>query len=329
VRNFKPPPDRLIGYYLNFQFTSTGSHLAAAEGPWKMAANYRIVDGRGAQPLAFTVVNAGNNREHLAELSANAEMMWRFKAFDADDFLRSFCARYYGAEQANEVAALYRDYYNAYWTQKPADIPGFDRQYIFQDMRYARAVETLLSDMAKNVNRPNPLENHRLDNPDTGSVGAFRVEPQRGDGDQIGALLRGTAESREKFAAVTAKADALQPRIAAEGRVFFDDNLRARARLMAQLNELLHETTLAYQAHGKPAEERQRLEAAVRAIDAVQATLDSTRHGPLTNGMPATACSAWRRSARNSRPNSIGSDNRVRDHGDGLGNLQKDAGEFD
>jgi hypothetical protein len=48
VRNFKAPPDRLIGYYLNFQFTSSGSHLAAAEGPWKMAANYRIVDGTGA-----------------------------------------------------------------------------------------------------------------------------------------------------------------------------------------------------------------------------------------------------------------------------------------
>ena len=279
VRNFKPPADRLIGYYLNFQFTSTGSHLAAAEGPWKMAANYRIVDGVGARPLAFTVVNAGNNREHLAELSANADMMWRFKEFYADAFLRRFCARYYGAEQADEVAALYRDYYNAYWTQKPADIPGFDRQYIFQDMRYARAIETLLSDLAKDVNRPNPLENHRLDNPDTGSFGAFRVEPQSGDANQIGALLRGTAESRDKFAVVAAKADALRPRVAEQGRVFFDDNLRLRARLMTQLNELLHETTLAYQAHGQREEQRKRLEAAIRAIDDVQATLDATNHG--------------------------------------------------
>ena len=209
VRDLKPVPGRLIGYYLNFQFTSTGSHLAPAEGPWKMAANYRIADATGAQPLAFTVVNAGNNREHLTELSANAEMMWRFKEFDADTFLVNFCTRYCGAEHAVELARLYRDYYNAYWTQKPPDIPGFDRQYIFQDMRYARAVEMLLKDMAGNVSRPNPLDGNPLDNPDSGSVGYFRVELQPGDSGQIDALLRGTAESGRKFAAVVARANTL------------------------------------------------------------------------------------------------------------------------
>ncbi len=137
LRNLKSAPKRPIGYYLNFQFTSTGSHLAPAEGPWKMAANYRIVDAAGTEPLAFSVVNAGNIREHLVELSANAAMMWRFKEFDADAFLQSFCARYYGADRAADLARLYRDYYQAYWTQKRPDIPGFDRQYIFQDMRDA------------------------------------------------------------------------------------------------------------------------------------------------------------------------------------------------
>mgnify|MGYP003345488166 CR=1 FL=1 len=32
--------------------------------------------------------------------------------------------------------------------EKPADIPGFARQYLFQDMRYARAVEMLLKESA-------------------------------------------------------------------------------------------------------------------------------------------------------------------------------------
>lgn len=210
-RNLKSPPDRLIGYYLNFQFTSTGSHLAPAEGPWKMAANYRIADATGAQPLAFTVVNAGNNREHLLELSPNAEMMWRFKEFDADAFLLSFCTRYYGADHAADIARLYRDYCQSYWTQKPADIPGFDRQYIFQDMRYARAVEMLLHEMADNVYRPNPLDSNPLDDPSKGSVGYFRVELQPGNSNQIAALLRGTAESGLKFAAVVARANALLP----------------------------------------------------------------------------------------------------------------------
>ncbi|MBI5692317.1 MAG: glycosyl hydrolase 115 family protein [Verrucomicrobia bacterium] len=277
VRGFKAPPDRLIGYYLNFQFTSSGSHLAAAEGPWKMAANYRIVDATGDRPLAFTVVNAGNIREHLAELSANADMMWRFREFDADEFLRRFCARYFGAAQAAEAAELYRAYYQAYWTQKPSDIPGFARQYLFQDMRYARAVEMLLKDMAAGIHRPNPLDGHPLDRPDTGG-GYFRVELRPGDANQVAALLRGTAESGRQFAAIVAQADALMPRIAPEGRVFFDDNLRLRARVMQQLNSLLHESTLAYQAYGNQEARRRHLAAAVGCVESVRAMLDLTQH---------------------------------------------------
>ncbi len=278
LRNLKSPPDRLIGYYLNFQFTSTGSHLAPAEGPWKMAANYRIVDGTGAQPLAFTVVNAGNNREHLAELSANAAMMWRFKEFDADTFLQSFCARYYGAERAAELARLYRDYYQAYWMQKRPDIPGFDREYIFQDMRYARAGEMLLKDMAAKVSRPNPLDGNPLDDPSKGSVGYFRVEVQPADSNQLDALLRGTAESGQKFAAVVARANDFIPSTGL-GRMLFIDNLVVRAKIMVALNALLHETALAYQAHDAPIEQKQHLAAAIAAADAVKAALDETKHG--------------------------------------------------
>ncbi len=278
LRKLNSPPDRLIGYYLNFQFTSTGSHLAPAEGPWKMAANYRIVDGTGAQPLAFTVVNAGNNREHLTELSANAEMMWRFKDFDADKFLVNFCTRYYGAEHAADIARLYRDYYQAYWSQRRADIPGFDRQYIFQDMRYARATEMLLKDMAANKYRPNPLDGNALDDPSKGSVGYFRVEVQPGDTNQIGALLRGTAESGKKFADVVIRANALLS-LTGQGQIVFDDNLLARAKIMVALNTLLHETTLAYQAHDNRDGRSKQLEAALAAADAVQAALDETKHG--------------------------------------------------
>ena len=278
LRALKSPPDRFIGYYLNFQFTSTGSHLAPAEGPWKMAANYRIVDGTGAQPLAFTVVNAGNNREHLAELSANAAMMWRFKEFDADTFLQNFCTRYYGSEHAAEIARLYRDYYQSYWTQKPADIPGFDRQYIFQDMRYARAVEMLLKDMAANIHRPNPLDGNALDDPSKGSVGYFRVELQPGDANQVDALLRGTAESGKKFAAVVARANSLRPSTG-QGQIFFTDNLVVRAKVMVALNTLLHETTLAYEANNARDERKRHLAAAISAADAVQAALNETKHG--------------------------------------------------
>lgn len=280
VRNFKAPPGRTLGYYLNFQFTSSGSHLAAAEGPWKMAANYRTVEAAG--PLTFTVVNSGNIREHLAELSANAEMMWRFKTFDADAFLRQYCARYFGSAHAGAIAALYRDYYQAYWLQKPSDIPGFERQYIFQDMRYARAVEMLLKNMAAGINRPNAIDGHPYDHPDTGG-GYFRVELQPGDTDQVAALLHGTESSGRNFAAVVARAEALRSGLAPSYRVFFDDNLLVRARVMVQLNSLLHETALAYRAHGQTAVRQLHLENALRAVATVQELLRSTHRDPFAH----------------------------------------------
>lgn len=73
---------------MNFQFTSTGAHLAAAEGPWKMEFNFRYVNSR--RSLALSVVNAGNLREFVMELSANASMMWDMVTYDTDEFLYDF-----------------------------------------------------------------------------------------------------------------------------------------------------------------------------------------------------------------------------------------------
>ncbi len=246
VRTFKAPPDLLIGYYLNFQFTSTGSHLVAAEGPWKMAANYRVLDALNARPLAFTVVNAGNIREHVTELSANAAMMWRFADFDAGAFLEKYSAQYFDTALAPKIARLYRDYYYAYWCQKKADLEGFERQYIFQDMRYARAAEMLLGALSTDARKQNPLDGHRLDNPNTGSVGFFRVEPEPGDNGQIGALLRGTAQSGRAFAAVAREAEHLRSGIPEHSRWFFDQNLRIPALVMERLNTMLNEIVIAY-----------------------------------------------------------------------------------
>ena len=67
--------NELVGYYMNLQFNSSGSHLAQAEGPYKMEQNYRMVDSICGGNLIFSVVNDGNNREHVLTLSVNSGMM--------------------------------------------------------------------------------------------------------------------------------------------------------------------------------------------------------------------------------------------------------------
>lgn len=102
-------------------------------------------------------------------------MMWNFKKFDVDTFFKKFSMMYYGAKFGPEIARLYQDFFNSYWQKKKGDIPGFERQYMFQDMRYGRAAETLMKDLEEGEHRLNPLESHPLDNPDKGSLGYLRV----------------------------------------------------------------------------------------------------------------------------------------------------------
>jgi hypothetical protein len=79
--NFSPSEGVKLGYYMNFNFASTGAHVAPAESPWKMEFNYRYVNDKA--PLFFSVVNVGNFREFVLELSANAKFLWDCDAYDS------------------------------------------------------------------------------------------------------------------------------------------------------------------------------------------------------------------------------------------------------
>ena len=144
AQNAQLPANQPVGYYMNFQFNSTGAHLAQAEGPWKMERNFRFIDGIAPRPLEFSVVNMGNIREFVMEGSANAEMLWNWQNYDSDKFLQEFCRTYFGSEHAPEVAALYRDFYDSYWQQRRPELAGFERQFIFQDLRLTQAMRRLI-----------------------------------------------------------------------------------------------------------------------------------------------------------------------------------------
>jgi hypothetical protein len=232
-----------LGYYMNLQFTSTGSHMVQAEGPWKMEKNYRYVDSKNAEPMAFSVMNAGNIREHVLTLSANAEMMCNFSTYDSDKFLVDFCKMYYGEQHSETIYGLYKKFFNAYWNQKKNDLADFERQYIFHDLRYKQAIRQLSSKFFEPL-ESNPLKDYgheQLPNR------TFRIVPEdNGTENQIEALIKGTSGSYEKFKEVAQKTDSLLNDLPAEAKVFFNDNLRHPAHFMMNLNKVVHNYCKAY-----------------------------------------------------------------------------------
>lgn len=254
-----------LGYYMNFQFTSTGAHLAAAESPWKMEFNFRYVDSR--RPLMFSVVNAGNLREFVMELSANAAMMWDMASYDSDRFLLDFCTRYFGGKHAAEAARLYHDFYYSYWQQKPSEFPGLERQFIFHDLRHARIFKQLGEHFEPFS--PNPLK----------EIGHERIKGRsfRIDGDnQVDSLLCGMERTATKFDRVAAECDTLMPRLPEQYRMFFNDNLSAQCHYMADLSHSLYHFIHAYKY---PEDRVRQIDLSIEYLEKAQEKLHSTQHG--------------------------------------------------
>lgn len=276
LRQLPTAGDRRLGYYFNCQFTSTGSHLAPAEGPWKMEANFRFAASRSRDPLACGVVNAGNIREHVFEVSAFAAMMWDFDGYDSESYLAKFCAQYFGQAQAAAAAGLYRDYYNAFWQPKRGDLPFVPRQYVFQDLRYRRAIEMLCSAFARPYD-PEPLKD--LGNEQVKGR-TFRIVPaDNGAEDQVSAIVRGTSASAERFLDVARRADRLDEVIPAAQRQFFRDNLRAPAHFMHHLNVCLRDLADAYRTRSDAARRRALLGSAKRELAAAEEAINGSAHG--------------------------------------------------
>ena len=259
-----------LGYYMNLQFYSTGAHLAPAEGPWKMEDNYRYVGSKG--PLTFSVVNAGNLREFLMEMSANAAMMWNTPDYSTDRFLPAFCAQYFGEEHADEVARLYHDYYYAYWNPKKSDFPGgFDRQYVFQDLRHSQVIKQINNTWT--TFKTNPFTEIGYE-----SVAGrtFRIE----GANPVDSVLAGMSREMVAFADVACRCDALQGQLPADKQTFFYDHLSAYAHYMEQLSTAVYHFVYAYK---NKTDRYEHLSTAYEAMKAAKAALKASEHGVFSH----------------------------------------------
>jgi hypothetical protein len=229
---------------MNFGFASTGAHVAPAESPWKMEFNYRYVNDKA--PLFFSVVNVGNFREFVLELSANAKMLWDYNSYNSDQFMIDYCSRYFGAKHAEEIAGLYRAFYDAYWIPKKSELEGLERQFVFQDLRYARAFDHMYDvfySSGEEINM-NPL--HKIGYESVPGR-TFRIDFEHNKSDnQVDAMLYGMKKTIPKFESLAARCSEMMIQLDADKQIFFNDNLRLYAYYMTHLSKTLYHYVLAY-----------------------------------------------------------------------------------
>ncbi len=242
--NFNPSKPVKLGFYMNFGFASTGAHVAPAEGPWKMEFNYRYINNKS--PLYFSVVNVGNMREFLLELSANAKLLWDYDSYSTDAFMLEYCSRYFGNNHSLAVAQLYKDFYDAYWLPKETEFEGMERQFLFQDLRYARAFDHIYGEFFPSDGEINMNPLHKIGYESVPGR-TFRIDLEHNhSSNQVDALLYGMKQTIPKFESVAARCSEMMLQLDPRYQTYFNDNLRLYAYYMTHISKALYHYVLAY-----------------------------------------------------------------------------------
>ncbi|MDX2431831.1 MAG: glycosyl hydrolase 115 family protein [Bacteroides sp.] len=281
IVNYKASDGAKLGYYMNFGFASTGAHVAPAEGPWKMEFNYRYVNNKA--PLYFSVVNVGNFREFVLELSANAKMLWDYNSYSSDQFMTDYCAQYFGEKYAGDIATLYKEFYNAYWIPKESEFEGLERQFVFQDLRYARVFDHVFEKFIELQSVPdlNPL--HKIGYESIPGR-TFRIDPEFNNADnQVDAMLNGMKLTIPKFESVALKCSAMMLGLEDDKKTFFNDNLRLYAYYMTHLSKTLYHYIYAYKHQNDKQLLMKNLDLAYIEISRAQQYLLEGEHGVFSS----------------------------------------------
>ncbi len=254
-----------FGYYLNLQFFTTGSHLTQGEGPWKVEQNLQRV-AQAVKPghLDLVVLNVGNLREFTMEISVASKLLWDDK-ITADGALDDFCAEYFDPALAKQIHDAYRDYYFGYWRQRAPDLKDFPRQYIFHDLRYARAAENLLTRIETGHYTSDPLfrDPHML-----------KIDPPySGASDETHAIVNGTTASAQRLEAVVTIAQRLVDQAPPESQHFLNECLLSDAKFMLAANLFLKDVAGSYIAVDDPPSAKRALSAASSHLEEMQAAI--------------------------------------------------------
>jgi hypothetical protein len=241
-----------LGFYQNFNYSTSGSHFVDAEGPWKVERNYRPLVATNR--LVYSIVNTGNVREYALSGSANAAMLWDPATYSTDAFLADWTAQYFGLAQAARIAQLYTAFYDSYWQQQ-ASVPslGAGRQYIFQDLRWGLAAHYFNTSYGKSFPATPNLTVESPFRADNEYYDWHSIVPQAtsGDTDQVPALMDGAQAMLGQLSPLQAACGSILGQLAPDSssQVFLKDDVCFAVDYLTDIISLALSTAKVYQTH--------------------------------------------------------------------------------
>jgi len=178
-------------------------------------------------------------------------MLWDYDSYHTDEFMLEYCVRYFGKQHAEEIVKLYRDYYNAYWQPKATEFDGMERQFLFQDLRYARAFDHLYEVFYSSGDEINMNPLHKIGYESVPGR-TFRIDFEHNRSkNQVDAMLYGMEHTIPKFDSVANRCSKMMFRLDEDKQVFFNDNLRLYSYYMTHLSKTLYHYVYAYKHQAK------------------------------------------------------------------------------
>jgi len=206
-------------------------------------------------------------------------MLWDYKSYNTDKFILDYCSRYFGEQHAKEVAQLYKDFYMAYWQPKATEFEGMERQYLFQDLRYARAFDHMYDVFYASIETVNMNPLHKIGYESVPGR-TFRIDFEHNSSDnQVDAMLHGMENTIPKFELVAARCSKLMFKLDKDKQTFFNDNLRLYSYYMTHLSKALYHYVYAYKHQAKKDVLLRHLNLAFVEITRAQQYLFEGEHG--------------------------------------------------
>jgi hypothetical protein len=157
-----------------------------------------------------------------------------------------------------------------------------ERQFTFQDLRYARAFDHTYEKFQKLTSTPdlNPL--HKIGYESVPGR-TFRIDLEYNDAEnQVDAILNGMQKTIPKFESVATRASAMMLRLDDDKKTFFNDNLRIFAYYMTHLSKTMYHYMYAYKHQADNAVLIRNLDLAYIEAVRAQQYLFEAQHGEFS-----------------------------------------------